>query len=51
VARSNEKYLIESLRNRLQEATEEKNNVQMILDMNLTENEVIKSTVIFGCDV
>ncbi|CAI6353460.1 unnamed protein product [Macrosiphum euphorbiae] len=39
VASSNEKYLIESLRSRLLEATEEKNNMQMVLDFHLTELE------------
>jgi len=51
VASSNEKYLIESLRSRLLEATEEKNNMQMVLDFHLTELEDKKSKVIFGCNV
>jgi len=46
VASSNEKYLIESLRSRLLEATEEKNNMQMVLDFHLTELEDKKSKVI-----
>jgi len=50
LACSNEKYLIESLRNRLQDATEEKTNMQMALDFHLTELEDKKSKVIFGCD-
>jgi len=51
VASSNEKYLIDSLRSRLLEATEEKNNMQMVLDFHLTELEDKKSKVIFGCNV
>ncbi|KAE9533894.1 hypothetical protein AGLY_008973, partial [Aphis glycines] len=43
LACSNEKYLIESLRNRLQDATEEKTNMQMALDFHLTELEDKKS--------
>ncbi|XP_003242276.1 synaptonemal complex protein 1 [Acyrthosiphon pisum] len=43
VAISNEKYLIESLRSRLLEATEEKNNMQTVLDFHLTELEDKKS--------
>ncbi|KAL5238725.1 hypothetical protein ACI65C_006135 [Semiaphis heraclei] len=43
VASSNEKYLIESLKSRLQEAIEEKNNMQMVLDFHLTELEDKKS--------
>jgi len=50
LACSNEKYLIESLRNRLQDATEEKTNMQMALDFHLTELEDKKSKVIFSCD-
>jgi len=49
VASSNEKYLIESLRSRLQEAIEEKNNMQMTLDVHLTELEDKKLKVIFSC--
>lgn len=51
VACSNEKYLIESLRSRLLEATDEKNNMQMVLDFHLTELEDKKSKVIFGYNV
>lgn len=51
VASSNEKYLIESLRSRLLEVTDEKNNMQMVLDFHLTELEDKKSKVIFGYNV
>lgn len=45
MARSNDKYLIESLRNSLNLANEEKTNMQMVLDFHLTELEDKKMKV------
>lgn len=36
---SNDKYLIENLRYRLQESNDEKTNMQMVLDFHVTELE------------
>lgn len=48
VTKSNEKYLIENLKQHLQEANDEKTNIQMVLDFHLTELEDKKSKVSFG---
>lgn len=50
MACSNDKYLLESLKHRLREATEEKANIQMVLEFHLTELEDKKTKVSFDCD-
>lgn len=49
MACSNDKYVLDNLKNRLQEVNEEKTNMQMVLDFHLSELEDKKLKVSIDC--